>query len=514
MHLPLEVQDHLEGVIDVIHEEAVDEHDGAHVHVPVPEERRDEVDHDHELLVEAVVEHDDELLEHYLDGQLPSDDELEGQLATDIAAGEIVPVLCGSALEVIGVEPLLQFLVDEGPPPRRHDAVPEGTTAAFVAKTFSDPYVGRINVLRVLAGELNADDELVVLRTGARERAHQIFRLRGREQEPVEGVSTGDLVAVNKLGDVATGDVLTSDGSTVDMALPAAPDGFHRVVFESTSAADDAKLSTALARLADEDPAIRVTVDSTTGTRVVHLLGPVHTDVTVARLSRRHGVDVDVHPAPIDYRETIQKPATAEGRHVKQSGGHGQYGVVTIEIRPRPRGEGFAFSDKTVGGSVPRQFVSSVEKGVLDAMETGPLGGFPVVDVEVRLLDGKHHSVDSSDAAFQMAGILAFRDAVAQAQPVLLEPVMEVDIAVPDDLTGAVMSDLSGRRGRIMGTDAAGRGNTMIHAQVPEAELTTFAAEFRALTSGHGTVAMRYDHHEEVPDAIASRLIARDGDGD
>jgi elongation factor G len=289
--------------------------------------------------------------------------------------------------------------------------------------------------------------------------------------------------------------------------VPEPPEGFHRVVFEPASVADDAKLSTGLQRLVQEDPSIRITLDAEAGTRVLRFLGPTHVEVAAARLERKHGVQVRVEPAPIDYRETIRKPSAGEGRHVKQSGGHGQYGIVHLEIEPRPRGAGFAFENVSVGGVVPGTYVPSVEKGVLEAMRDGPLGGFPVVDVAVRLTDGKHHSVDSSDAAFRMAGVLGFRAAVADAHPVLLEPILAVGVSVPDDLTGAVLADLSGRRGRILDTRSMVGGWTLVQAHVPEAELTTFTADFRSLTSGRGEVTMAYDHHDEVPDAVARRLL-------
>jgi elongation factor G len=278
-------------------------------------------------------------------------------------------------------------------------------------------------------------------------------------------------------------------------------------VLEPVSAGDDAKLSLALQRILQEDPSIRVSTDPDTQTRVLSFLGPTHVEVTTARLARKHGVNVEVHPAPIPYRSTIRSQATGTGRHVKQSGGHGQYGIVTIEIEPLPRGEGFAFENVSVGGVVPHQYVSSVEKGVRTAMEEGPLGGYPVVDVGVRLLDGKHHPVDSSDAAFQMAGLLAFRTAVAVADPVLLEPVAAVHVTVPDDLTGTILSDLSARRGRIIATSATEGGTSIVDAHVPDAELVTFPSDLRALSSGQGSVTMQYDHHAEVPDAVASRLL-------
>lgn len=505
VQLPWEDHDHLEGVIDVVHEVAIEEHDGRHEVTALPEHRRFEVDHDHEALVESVIEHDDALLTRYLEGDALDEAEVDGQLARDIAAGELVPVLCGAALHDVGVHPLLRFLVAEGPAPHPLPDVTDGTVACVV-KTLTDPYVGRISVLRVLAGVLEPDDELVVQRTGQSARAHQLFHLVGRQQTPVDGAATGDVVAVAKLGDVRTGDVLASAGVRIHVDIPEPPVGFHRVVLEPASTSDDAKLSTALERVMQEDPSIRLDVDDQTGARVAAFLGPTHVDVTVARLARAHGLAVEVRPAPIAYRTTIRRTATGVGRHVKQSGGHGQYGIVTIEISPRPRGEGFVFADETVGGAVPRQYVGAVEKGVQEAMEAGPLGGHPVVDVGVRLLDGKAHSVDSSDAAFRMAGILAFRAAVAEASPVLLEPIAAVTVRVPDDLTGSVLGDLASRRGRILGTTSAGGGWTFVEAHVPEAELATFSSEFRALTSGRGQVEIAHDHHDEVPDSVAARL--------
>jgi elongation factor G len=513
VEIPLDLGHHIDGVIDVVHEVAFDEQDGHHDPVPIPEDRMDEVHHDHEALIETVVEHDDELLEHYLEGQEPTDEELERQLAVDIASGAVVPVLCGAAIRGIGVQDLLDFIVDECPAARCPDTVEAapGATVAVAVKTFADPYVGKISVLRVLAGDLKVDTELVVQRTGTTERAHNLFRLCGSEQAPVDGVEEGDLVAVSRLTEVQTGDVLIAGEAEVALEPSPPPEGFHRVVFEPASVSDDVKLTTALERLMQEDPAIRMTTDPERGVRIVHLQGPTHVDVTVARLARRFGVQVEVTPAPIEYRETIRKPATAEGRHVKQSGGHGQYGVVTVEIAPRPRGEGFSFADETVGGVVPNQYVSAVEKGLLEAMQRGPLGGYPVVDVGTRLLDGKHHSVDSSDAAFRMAGILAFRNAAEQAEPVLLEPIAAVTVSVPEELTGAVLSDLSARRGRILGTTPLANSWAAVEAHVPEAELISYTADLRALTSSQAQFTMVYDHHDEVPDNVAKRILAPAG---
>jgi len=504
VHMPLGIHEEFDGVIDLLHGIAVEFRDGKRIEEDIPDQRREQATRNRELLVEAVVEHDDELLERYLEGETPSTLEIAQLFAIGIGSAGFFPILCGAAKEGIGTELLLHFLIEECPAP----APPwtEGDTSAVVFKTLSDQYLGHINLLRVAGGPLKVDDMLKSTRTGSMHRLHQLFSLRGREQLPVRQVAPGGIVAVAKLEDVRTGDVLTA-GSAPEVTLPDPPEGHHRVLLEPDSMADDAKLSTAIKGILEEDLSIGEHRDEESHVTTLAFLGPTHVDVTIERLARKHGVAVHAQPAPIAFRETIRGQATGLGRHVKQSGGHGQYGVATIEVSPLPRGDGFEFEDAIVGGVIPNQYITSVEKGVAEAMRNGPLGGNPMVDVKVRLVDGKQHSVDSSDAAFQMAGILAFRDACEKLDVILLEPIMEVDIAVPDELTGTVMSDLSSRRGRILGTDVAGAGGTMVHAEVPEVELRTFAAEFRALTSGQGAVAMRYVRHDEVPAAIAQRLL-------
>ena len=510
VHMPLGIHEEFDGVIDLLHMIAVEVHEGQRIVEPIPEQRREQAERNREALVEAMVENDDELLERYLEGESPSTEKVAELFAHGVAECGFFPVLCGSATTGIGVELLLHFLVEECPSPAEapHPLPHDGPTVAYVAKTFSDQYVGRINLLRVLSGGLRPDDELVDVRTGRRVRPRSLFGLRGAEQLPVEGAAAGDLVAVAKLEDVSTGDLLTADGEPVDVEVPRAPEGLHRVVLHPRSVSDDDKLSVALSRLLQEDASIVMKLDPQAGTRVLRFQGPLHAEITVERLARKHGVEVEVEPAPVAYRETIRREATGIGKHVKQSGGHGQYGIAHIEISPLPRGEEFAFTDAIVGGVIPNQYIPSVEKGVREAMRKGPLGGYPVVDVAARLFDGKHHSVDSSDAAFQMAGVLAFRDAVREADPVLLEPVAAVEVVVPEELTGTIMSDLSSRRGRILGSDGAGPGRTRVDAHVPEAELTNIAAELRALTSGRAHVEVRYDHHAEVPEDVARRVLA------
>ena len=502
--MPVGVERELTGVIDLLHFTAVQKVDGQRVESVVPAEREEQALRNRDALVEAIVELDDALLERYLEGEIPEPKELAECFAHGIAGNAFFPVLCGSATEAIGHRLLMDFIVEECPPPA---ADPEGPLALYVTKTLSDPFVGRINVLRVLSGHLRQDAHVLNQRTGADVRLHQLFALQGKEQTPVGDAHAGDLVAVAKLDDVCTGDVLAAKGATLALDPVTPPEPFHRVALEPTSAGDEDKLSNALARIAEEDPSLKVDRDAETHQLLLRTYGPGHVELTLARMRRKFGVSVNQVPLRLRYRETLRGAATGLGRHVKQSGGHGQYGVCTIEVEPLPRGEGFVFTDRIVGGVIPGTYIPSVEKGVRDTMAHGVLAGYPVVDVKVTLVDGKTHSVDSSDMAFQMAGSLAFRDAAEKAGMCLLEPVMELDVVVPDALTGDVMGDLSARRGRIMGTEPSAPGRTCVRAQVPEAELTGYVAELRSLSSGAGTVRMRYDHHAEVPDNIARKVI-------
>jgi elongation factor G len=510
VHMPIGVEREFTGVIDLLHSNAVVGRDGERLESGILEERREQAERNREFLVEAIVENDDALLERYLEGELPDPKELAQCFASGIASGGFFPLLCGSALRNIGVRLLADFLVEECPSPadRQAEASTEAPLALYVAKTLSDPYVGRINILRVLRGYLSPDATVTNARTGASMRLHQLFRLNGKEQTAFTGAAAGDICAVAKLDDVLTADVLHAKDAPFRLEPVPLPEPFHRVALEPVSAGDEDKLSTALARLAEEDPSIRLERDPETAQLVLRCFGPSHVDVTLARLQRKFGVVVRQVPLRINYRETLRGPGTGLGRHVKQSGGHGQYGIATIEVEPLERGEGFAFEDRIVGGVIPNQFIPSVEKGVREAMQRGVLSGHPVVDVRVRLVDGKHHSVDSSDMAFQTAGSLAFRAAAEQAGVALLEPIMEVAATVPDELTGDVMGDLSARRGRISGTEPAGPGRTTVRALVPEAELLTYTADLRSLSRGTGTMIMRYDHHDPVPEHIAKRVAA------
>ncbi|MFO8074892.1 MAG: elongation factor G, partial [Egibacteraceae bacterium] len=516
IHMPLGIGEDFGGVIDLLSRRAVRRVDGQRYEGEIPEEYVEQAERNREWLVEAIVENDDELLMRYLEGETPTYEELSAVLASGVASGSFCPVMCASAAEGRGLKMLADALVDLVPslveqPPGDLDAdrVGSGPPAAYVAKTIADPYVGRISVLRVLAGELTPDSQLVVDRTGQTARLRGLVGLSGREQSSLERATAGDVVGCTKLEDVVTGDVLYAAGAPVSLEVPRPPRGHYRVVVRAAGGSEDDKLPGALARVAEEDPSLDISRDDSGRQLVLSTYGPEHVAVVAAKIKRTFGVEVETGPVPIAYRETVRGEGRGLGRHVKQSGGHGQYGIAELIVSPRPRGEGTEFSDEIVGGVIPRQFIPSVEKGVDEAMGKGVLGGYPVVDVKVRLVDGKHHSVDSSDVAFQTAGSLGFRAAAQDAGIVLLEPMTEVKVTVPESQVGDVMGDLSARRGRIVGTESGGQGRSIVTAVVPESETANLVPELRALTSGAARVEMAPAGYSDTPEHIAREVVAQ-----
>jgi len=421
----------------------------------------------------------------------------------------------------VGVDRLARLLVELCPSPDHHRPVtvragetsvdvacdPDGQPLLVVAKTLSDQHAGRVSLCKVLSGTIHPDTVLTNTRTRGDERLHLLQTLRGHDGAPTDEAVAGDFVAVPRLTGTISGDTLAPRGSPVAVTLLDPAPAPLSVAVRPASRNDDDKLMSALGRLCEEDPGLSVTRNDETHQTVLGVAGEVHLAVTVERLHRKFGVTVEREDVLVPYRETISRSAAAEGKHKKQSGGHGQYGVCHLRLDPLPRGEGFVFVDEVVGGAIPRQYIPAVEKGVVDAMATGGTFGYPVVDVAVTVDDGKFHSVDSSELAFKTAAILAFRDAAAQAQPVLLEPVSRLELTVPADLQGDVLGDLHARRARIQGTDAGEDGQQTVVAFVPTAELARYAVDLRALTGGRGRFRATHDHYDAVPDHLVAGLV-------
>ena len=475
-----------------------------------------------EKLTEAVAEADDALLEKYLDQGELAEEEIVRGVKAGLVEAKLAPVLCGSASKGMGIDRLADLLVDAFPSPTDRPPVnvmtkdgqeeerppgPDGPLTAFVFKTISDPYVGRISLFRVFSGRMRPDSTARNTTQGEDERVGQLFTMRGKEHETVSEVPAGDIGAVAKLSETHTGDTLGDKGSTATLPALELPEPLHAVAVEPKTQGDEDKLSSAFARLQEEDPTFRVRRSQETNQTVLYGMGETHIDVMTERMARKYGVEVITHPARVPYKETIRQKVQALGRHVKQSGGHGQYGIAHIEVEPLERGAGFEFVNKITGGVIPSQFIPSVEKGLVKAMETG-VTGHQMVDIRVTLFDGKFHTVDSSDMAFQIAGSLALRDAAEKAGVELLEPIVDVDVTVPDSLTGDVIGDLNAKRGKVLGMEPTGSGKSTIRAQAPQAEMTRYSIDLRSITGGRGAFTMRFSHYEEVPSHIAEKVIA------
>ncbi len=489
------------GVADLLTESAFVYDHGTAEPAAIPEELAAHEHEVHDHLVEDIVMVDEELLEHYLEGEEPSPTELEHTLARTVAAGTAYPVLCGSATTGVAVDRLATFICELAPAPA---VDPAGPTSLFVFRTVADAFVGRVNVFKVLSGTLSADDHLVNRRSGKDERLHSLVTFRGRDQVPVDRVVAGDIAAVAKLADTATGDLLSPAGAAVDaLDLPvlAPPAPVFAVGVRPRTQADDDKLATGLHRLVEEDPALSVVRHDETHQTLLAGQGETHVQVALEKLARRYGVAVETEPVRVAYRETVTGSAEAEGRYKKQTGGHGQFGVCVLRLSPLERGAGFEFVDRIVGGAIPRQFIPAVQKGVEETMAEGGVAGFPVVDVRVELLDGKFHAVDSSEASFKAAARLAFRAAMADAAPVVLEPISHLTVTVPSELQGDVMGDITARRGRVLGAEpaAGGYGEQAVRAEVPAAELVRYAVELRSLTAGRGSFAEAPSRYDVVP---------------
>lgn len=523
IQLPIGQEHDLSGVVDLLSRRAY-----TYTEEPVgtegdwPPDMTAKAEPFREKLADAVAEADDALLERYLEtGELSASELVQGVKA-GLAAARFAPVLAGAADRPIGADRLLAFVVDAFPSPLDRAPVavsgrdgatqerpcdPAGPLDALVFKTVSDPFVGRINMFRVFSGRVRPDSSVHNATRGDEERVGQLFTMRGKEHETVSEVPAGDIGAVAKLAHTATGDTLTAKGDAATLPAIEWPVPLLAMAIEPKTQGDEDKLSTAIARVRDDDPTFRVERSAETHETVMYGMGEAHLDSMVERMKRKFGVEIVSHPARIAYKETLKGPARAQGRHVKQSGGHGQYGVCVIEAAPLPRGGGFEFEDKIFGGAIPNQFIPSVEKGIVKAMADGVATPFPMVDLRVTLVDGKFHTVDSSDMAFQIAGALAIKEAAAAAGVTLLEPVVQAEIVVPDSYTGDVIGDLNSKRGRVLGMEGTGAGKQRIRALVPQAEMARYAIDLRSMTGGRGVFTMSFDHYDEVPSHLAGKVI-------
>jgi elongation factor G len=522
LELPIGTQSAFHGVADVLTETAYVYDSGHAEPAEIPPELAEHERQVHDEVVEGIVVADDELLEHYLAGEVPDFETLEHALAHGVLEQHTFPVLCGSATGPrgpIGIERLADFLVELGPSPAARPTIatagddlveipadPGADTVAFVFKTIADQFVGRVSLFKVLSGTIRRDDHLVSSRTRQDLRLHDLFRLRGKERVEAETLVAGDIGAAAKLQGLATGDTIAVAGRPVVVEPPTPAQPALAMAVRAATAADEDKLATALRRIAEEDPALVVEHHQDTHQTILRAPGETALQLALQRLQTRHGVAVETDEVQVAYRETITTTAEAEGRHKKQSGGHGQFAVAVVRVEPLPRGEGFVFDDHISGGAISKGYIPAVRAGVEEAMQRGGVLGHPVVDVHVTLLDGKEHSVDSSEMAFRAAGRLAFRAAVEQAQPVLLEPVSRVEVVVPPDLQGDVIADLNARRGAVHASTLHGLREQAIEADVPEAELGRYAVQLRSITGGRGRFQATPSHYDVVPAHLAEAL--------
>lgn len=529
MTVPVISGTNLEGVIDVRHEKLIRSGlSSAQVeHLEIPNELERTFSEAHKQLVEAVAESGENLLETYLtQGDLNQEELLQG-LRRDIHTNQFLPVYAGSSTQNVGVWSLLDAIVTLLPVPSErgsthpwhgiHPATHEECErkgsqqepfSAYVFKTIIDPFIGRLSYCRVLSGTIHADATVLNASKHARERLGHFYRVLGKRHVAIDSVHAGEIVAIGKLKDTHTGDTLCQENVPLCYPMPRLPKPILSFAIEAKSKTDIDKVSLGLHKLIEEDPTLEFARNVETKEMVLSGMGQFHIDLALEKLHRKFGADVILHTPKVPYRETLKAKSQAQGKYKKQTGGHGQYGDCWLEVAPLPRGNGYAFESRVIGGAIPRNFIPAVEKGIIEAMQEGPLSGFPVVDVQVAVYDGSYHAVDSSEMSFKIAGSMAFKKAIETAHPVLLEPVMTVEIDTPTDAVGAVMGDLSARRGRIVTVNAQDHAE-QITALVPLAELLRYATALNAMTGGRGSYVMDFAQYDEVPRELAAKVIER-----
>ncbi|MBA2460744.1 MAG: elongation factor G [Actinobacteria bacterium] len=510
VHLPIGSEHDLTGIVDVLHMCAYASSDGDREGAPtaIPEDMADLVQEYREKLLDEVVQTDEALMEKYLEGEELGVEEVAHALKEAVTRGQVFPVACGVATKNLGTHALLDLIVEGVPSPAKMGSIThiEGAqTAAFVFKTIADPFAGRINLFRVLQGSVTPDQTLVDARTHAKERMGSLLFQQGKEHIPAEAFGPGDIGAVAKLKEVQTGDLLLDREVETDIPEIGFPQPVMSFAVTPKIKGEEEKVATAIRRLAEEDPTLRLRRDQQTGEEILAGMSQMHVEIALDRAKRRFGVDIELHPPRVPYLETIRKESRAHARYKKQTGGRGQFGDCTIVLEPLDDRVGYEFVDKIVGGVIPQGFRPAVDKGVQEAMHHGELAGAPVQGVRVTLVDGSYHNVDSSEMAFKIAGSMAFKDAYTKAEPVLLEPIMELEVTVPDEAVGAVNGDLNSRRGRLHGMEP-GAGLTTIKAEVPMSEILTYSQSLTSLTGGRGDYSMQFVRYEEVPSHISQKI--------
>lgn len=522
--LPIGAGDSFKGVVDILKDKAYiyNDESGKFTEEEIPADLVSDAHRARGYLIEAIVEEDEELMMRYLDGEDPSVEELTPVLKRCIEECKIFPVVPGSASKNIGIAQLMDLIVDFLPNPlhmRERPAVkggekeifikadPEAPFSALCFKVMVDPYVGKLSFLRVNSGTLKADQTIYNVNRQEEERISGFKVMQGKDGEDVKEITTGMIVAIPKLTSTRVGDTLGLSGSTVMYPTIKFPEPVFSLAVDAPSRADEDKLGNAVRRLLEEDPTLRFEKVAETGDNILSGMGNMHIDIALSKIKERYGVNLETRTPNVPYRETIRKSAKAQGKHKKQTGGHGQYGDVHIEFSPTERGEGFVFEDKIVGGAIPKGYIPAVEKGLKECMVKGVLAAYPTVDFKASLFFGSYHDVDSSEMAFKQAARIAFKKGMAEASPVLLEPIMDVEVTVNDDYLGDVMGDITSRRGRIMGIEGMGH-KQVVKAQVPMAEMFQYAIQLRSMTSGRGSFTMAYSHYDIVPDELCKKVVA------
>ena len=527
IQIPIGKEDTFRGIVDLIKMEAIIYEDDLGTvmdETEIPDDLKDLAEEYREKLLEAVSEQDETILEKYLEGEEITEEEIHKALRKGTINGELVPVVCGSSYKNKGIQPMLDAIVRYLPspldlPPVKGMALGTGEEierkaddsepfSALAFKIMADPYVGKLAFFRVYSGTLNAGSYVLNSTKGKKERVGRILQMHANHRQEMEAVYTGDIAAAVGLKDTTTGDTLCDENHPILLESMDFPEPVISVAIEPKTKAAQEKMTMALLKLAEEDPTFKTYTDQETGQTIIAGMGELHLEIIVDRLRREFNVDCNVGKPQVAYKETITKPVKIEGKFIRQSGGRGQYGHVWLEMEPAPRGEGYTFENRIVGGVIPKEYIPAVDAGVQEAMQNGVLGGYPVIDVKVALVDGSYHEVDSSDMAFKIAGSIAFKEGMKKANPVLLEPIMKVEVVVPEEYMGDIIGDINARRGRVEGMEARA-GAQVIRAFVPLAEMFGYATDLRSKTQGRGTYTMQFHHYEEVPKNIADQILEK-----